>query len=186
MRVWMAVCALALVAGQVLAADVLKNPVKGTPKLSSIDVLGFAPGGVLLIGDGRGGQVLAVVTGDTAQAGMLPAKIENIQEKLGNLLGTDAKGVELIDMAVNPSSGKAYFAVRKQSDKSNAILVLDSSGKLSLFALEGVTYGRMVLPQGDKAPVSKVTDVAWAGNMLVASAQASEEFASKIFAVEGR
>src|SRR5438445_12108191 len=43
----------------------LKNPEQGSPAVQSIEAISFAPEGVLLIGDGRGKQVVAVDTGDT-------------------------------------------------------------------------------------------------------------------------
>lgn len=165
------------------AQEVFKQSTKGTPKLESIDVLGFAPQGVLLVGDGRGSQVLAIQTGDTTKGGSFAAKVEGIDEKLAGRLGTNAKGIEIIDLAVNPASGKAYLAIRKQDDKTYTILTVDSTGKIADFPLADVTYAKLALPREEKAPVDKVTDVAWAGDRVLAAARANEEFAAKIFSV---
>ncbi|HYF00371.1 MAG TPA: hypothetical protein VEJ18_15735, partial [Planctomycetota bacterium] len=151
----------------------------------SIDVLGFAPGGVLLVGDGRAAQVVAIMTGDVKPAAPLAAKIEGFDAKLAGRLGVGPKDVEILDLAVNPASGRAYVAVRRQTDKLPLVLTVDGSGRIEELPLKDVEHARIPLPKGEQAPVSKVTDVAWAGNRLLASARANEEFASKIFAADG-
>lgn len=161
---------------------VVKQFVTGTPQLKAIDVIRFGPQGLLLIGDGRGAQLLAIATGDTEPKPALKAPVEQISEKLGGRVGTTAKGIELVDLAVNPVSHTAYFAVRKQDDKRSLILTVDGEGKVGEFALENVKYARVLLPAGEKAAVTKVTDLAWAGTRLIAAAQTNEEFGSKIFA----
>src|SRR4051812_23579939 len=58
---------LLLLAAPALAdTQVLKKTTTGTPTVAAIDAIRFGPGGVLFIGDGRGGQVLAVETGGVA------------------------------------------------------------------------------------------------------------------------
>ena len=84
--------ALILLAGAAYAADApaLKTTATGTPKVQSIEVIRFAPEGVLLIGDGKGAQVLAVHTGDTAAKAVWKEPIEQIDEKIAGKLGTKA------------------------------------------------------------------------------------------------
>lgn len=182
-------CAIVMAALVALPAfsnsDVVGKTVKGDPGVKSIEVLGFAPGGVLFIGDGRGAQIVAVVTGDTKSGPAISAKIEKIDEKIAGRIGAGAKDIEILSVAINPASGKAYFAVRKQTDKTSLIVTLDGDGKISDLPLTNVEYARVPLPQGEKGPVTRITDVAWAGKKLLASAQASEEFGSKIFVADG-
>jgi hypothetical protein len=161
----------------------LKGAITGTPKLQSIDVIAFGPEGLLLIGDGRGGQLIAVDTGDTTPKGSMKGAVEKIDEKLAGRIGTTAKGIEIVHLAVNPASGSAYFAIRKQDDKTYLILTVDGTGKIGDFVLENIKYARVALPAGEKAPVDKITDVAWAEEFVLLAGRANEEFASKIFSI---
>lgn len=167
------------------AGEVVKSTVKGDPGLRSIEVLSFAPEGVLLVGDGKGSQIVALMTGDTQPAAPLAAKVAGIDAKLAGRLGGTAKEIEILDLAVNPASGRLYFAVRRQSDKSSVILTLDGSGRVEELSLKGIEHAKIPLPQGEQAPVTKITDVAWAGGKVIAAGRANEEFASKIFVVPG-
>lgn len=90
----------------------------GKAPLKRIDVIEFAPENVLLIGDGTGSQIIAVQTNDKASAAALPAKIENLNEKLAAKVGAKAEGIELLDMAVNPNSGRVYFALRSRMTRA--------------------------------------------------------------------
>src|SRR5262249_24349948 len=150
----------------VFGASVFKSTTTGTPKITAIDVIGFGPEGVLLIGDGRGSQLVAVETGDTTTKPWTAGPIEKVDEKLAGRLGAPAKGIEIQHLAVNPASGKAYVLIRKQDDKKTLILTVDGDGKIAEFPLENVKYAAVPLPKGEKAPVNKVTDVAWAGDRV--------------------
>ena len=151
---------------------VLGKTTKGNPALKAIHVISFAPQGVLLIGDGQGSQVVAVRTGDLASAKPLAKAIPGIDAKLAGVIGAKANGIEILDLAVNPVSGKAYFAIRKQDDKSHLILTVDGQGKISEFSLEKVDYARVSLA-GGKSTINRVTDVAWADTQLVAAGRSS-------------
>jgi hypothetical protein len=164
-------------------SPVLKSSVSGKPDLKSIDVISFGPEGLLLIGDGRGAQVVAVDTGDTAQKGSMRTAIEKIDEKLAGRIGATAKGIEILHLAVNPASGVAYIAIRKQDDKTCLILTVDSAGRIDEFALDNVKYARLALPAGERAPLDKVTDVAWAEDRVLVAGRANEEFGSKIYSI---
>jgi hypothetical protein len=181
------VLALSLVGGLLAAsadAAVLNKTTTGKPDLKSINAIGFAPEGVLLIGDGVGTQIIAVQTGDTQSSGTLSDQIAGIDGKLAARLGTTAKGIEIIDLAVNPASGKAYLAVRKQDDKSHVILTIDGTGKIGELELDKVTYARIQLVAGGKGQINLVTDVAWADGRIIAAGRSNEEFASKIFSID--
>jgi hypothetical protein len=181
---WLA-AALVFVAGTAPAADspLFKTTASGTPKIVSIDAIRFAPHGVLLIGDGRGAQVIAVQTGDTIAGPVQKEAIDKIDEKLAGKLGTTAKGIKITDLAVNPASGKAYVAVLKQEGKVPVVLTVDGDGKIGEFSLEKVTYARIALPGGEKSPITKITDLAFAGDRILVAGQASEEFACKMLTI---
>lgn len=165
------------------AANALKNTVTGTPKIGAIEVISFGPEGILLIGDGRLGQLVAVDTGDVTPLTWTVKGIEKIDEQLAGRLGTTAKGIEILHVAVNPASHRAYVLVRKQDDKKTLILTIDGTGKINEFALEKVKYAAIALPASEKAPVRRVTDIAWAGDRVLVGAVTNEEFASKVFSL---
>jgi hypothetical protein len=159
---------------------VLKATATGNPQLKSIQAISFAPQGVLLIGDGKGAQVVAVATGDTTARKWTRPEIAKVNEQLAGRLGTTGKGIQINRLAVNPASGTAYFAVTKMDDKQDLILTIDGGGKVGEFSLEAVKYARVKLPAG-KGQVVRITDVTWAGDRVLAAVQAQGTFASKIF-----
>ena len=63
--------------------EVLKKTTTGKLKLKSINVISFAPQGVLLIGDGAGSQIIAVQTGDTSPQPRLAKKIDAQNKRRG-------------------------------------------------------------------------------------------------------
>ena len=171
-----------LATANLYAGKVIRKAVLGNPEIKSINVISFAPEGVLLIGDGRGGQIVALETGDTKNAGGEFKTLANIDKQLAARVGAPDKGVEIIDMAVNPASGVAYIAARKQDDKSSIVFTVSPNGKIGLFDITSAPHVRVKLGS-DKANVSLITDVAWAGSQIVAAARSNETFSSKIFSI---
>lgn len=161
-------------------AKALAATTHGKVELKSADVLAFGPEGTLLIGDGRAAAIFAVKTEASKPQAKLAGEIKGINAKLAAAVGAPADGIEIVDLAVNPETNVAYFAVRKQDDKASIVLTLDGAGDVGLVNLDSVDYVRVALPT-DGAPITKITDVAWAEEKLIAAAGASEEFASKIF-----
>ena len=164
------------------AGQVITKAVKGNSEIKSINVISFAPDGVLLIGDGRGGQIVALETGDTTPVAGTFKAVPNIDQQLAGRVGAPPKGIEIIDMAVNPASGVAYIAARKQDDKSSIVFTVSPQGKIGLFDITSAPHVRVKLGS-DKANVSLITDVAWAGSQIVAAARSNETFSSKIFSI---
>lgn len=171
-----------LTSANLYAGSVITKAVDGNPEIKSINVISFAPEGVLLIGDGRGGQIVALETGDTKNAGGEFKTLANIDKQLAARVGAPDKGVEIIDMAVNPASGVAYIAARKQDDKSSIVFTVSPKGKIGLFDITSAPHVRVKLGT-DKVNVSLITDVAWAGSQIVAAARSNETFSSKIFSI---
>ncbi|MEK6238944.1 MAG: hypothetical protein N2C14_29875, partial [Planctomycetales bacterium] len=174
---------LSVISGRAVAEEVLKKTTRGNPGIRSINVISFAPGGVLFIGDGTTSRIVAVRTGDASPQGGLTKKINAFDKELAGRLGAGPDDVEFLDMAVNPASGKAYFAVRKQDDKSHLILTVDRDGKIGEFSLDSVEYAAVGLSAG-KVKISVITDVAWADGKVLAACRGNETFASKIFSID--
>src|SRR5437016_3408221 len=119
MRVFAALCIAALIASSA-QAKVFETSAHGTPDVKSIEVIGFGPEGTLLIGDGRGAAIFAVATNEKPSQAA-PAKVEGIAAKLAAKIGAKADGLEILDLAVHPTSNTVYFAARKQDDKTPLI-----------------------------------------------------------------
>jgi hypothetical protein len=156
----------------------------GNPQVKSIEAIAFTPEGLLLIGDGRGAQVVAVQTGDATPTKWANTKIDDLRGLLAGRLGTDAKGIDILKVAVHPTSQIAYFAVRKLDGKQDLILTVDGAGKVREFALDKVKFTRYTLPPGEKSPITKITDLTVADGRILVAAQANETFASKIIVIE--
>ncbi len=179
----LALAAALVFAGVVNAGSPLKNPTTGTPALKSIDAIGFGPQGLLIIGDGKGRQVVAIDTGDTKAQNWTRTEILNIKDTLAAKLGTTGQGIDLGKLAVNPASQTAYVAVRAKDANKDLILTIDGTGKVAECALENVKHIAVTLPIDTK--VSKITDVSWGGDRILVAAQASDTFGSKIFSIVG-
>jgi len=176
------VALLALAAPAFGQASVLKSTAKGNPGVKSITAIAFAPGGVLLIGDAQGGQIVAIDTGDTAAKQWTTPAIKQIDEKLAGRLGTTAKGIQIVKMAVNPASMTPYFAVKKLDDQKSLILTVSADGKVNEFSLDNVKYARVKLDTGADT-VALITDIAWADDRVLAAIQAGKTFSSRIVSV---
>ena len=185
------VYAMALLASAVVALNAhAVEPMVGNPGIKSIEAIAFGPDGLLLIGDGKGAQVVAIYTEDLAAVKWTKTEIADIRGHLAAKLGTDAKGIEIIKLAVNPVSQKAYIAVRKTdsgpqgSRLQHILLTLDGSGKVAEFSFEKVKHNCFPLNDvGEKSSVNYVSDIAWAGDRILVATTAGEKFMSKIFSI---
>jgi len=179
-----------LAASSFLAAaeSVFKKTESGTPKIQSIDAIAFGPGGVLLIGDSKGAQVVAIDTKDTTSKPWKAGAIEKLNEKIAAKLGTKGGDIEIVSLVVNPASGTAYVVVRKQDEKKSVIVTVDGDGKIGEVSLEKVDYVAVPLPVPEK-PASKgkdllrIHDLAWAKDRILVGALSNEEFASKVYSI---
>lgn len=163
---------------------VLGKTAAGKVALQGIDVLRFAPQGVLLIGDGKGGQIVAVDTGDKTPLPGAGARIEDLNAVIAGKLGAKAADIEITAMAVNPLSHRAYLAVKKHDTRGDVIITIDPAGKIDFLALNAVKHVKLAMPKSGSEAV-RLNDVAWAGDRLVVSARSNEQFASKLLVIPG-
>lgn len=186
--------ALAMVPSRAAGADAKANVKKvgssilaetqtGNPGLKSVGKISFGPDGLLLIAEPSAASLVAIDTGDGGPAAKFAGKVENFLEVVAGALGAKAEDVEIVDMAVNPASGKLYFSVNRKADKTVAILTVNAEGKLANFDLSKVSYVRVTLPGGADGKVKNITDVAFANDRILAAGQSNEEFASKIYSI---
>jgi len=158
----------------------------GNPKVQSINSVNFGPEGLLLIGDGKGGQVVAVHTGDVKPVQWGKIDTADIKEQIGGRLGTTAKGVELVKLVVNPASHRAYVAVRKLDSKQDMIVTLDGQGKIQELQLDNVKYNIYALPESEKTSVARITDITYADGRILLAVDPAKTFQSKIFSIDTR
>ena len=167
------------------ADSVIAEPHTGDVTLKRINVINFAPGGVLLIADGSSSQIIALQTGDTEPATGAFKEISSFQKELAGRIGVGEDDLEIIDLEVNPISKNLYAAVHNKKTREHALIRINRDGSMAPVNLKGVKHVRVPLPQGDKAPVNIITDLVWIDGRLVAAARCNEEFASKIFSADG-
>jgi hypothetical protein len=170
----------------------------GKIELQSTGPLAFGPEGVLLVGDTKAATIYAI---DTAESKANPANarhsVTDVTGKIAGLLGTSPDGIQIVDMAVNPETGTAYFSVgRGRGSDATPVLIRLISGKFEHFKLDQVAFSKAELPN---APADKVTgqgrrkankrlmsitDMAYIDNRVIVSGLSNEEFASNLRSFE--
>ena len=163
--------------------------------LKSASAIAFAPGGVLLVGDGLGGAIYAFETGDTAPTGTGPLQIDDLTGKIAALLGTTADQIRVPDIAVNPDSGNVYLAVARGAgaDAETLILKADRSGRITEMDQDATPHTSVALvdqPDADKVDrrgnalrTDTITDLGYAGGKVIVAGLSNEEFASTLRAI---
>ncbi|MCH2124469.1 MAG: hypothetical protein MK165_06745 [Pirellulaceae bacterium] len=164
-------------------AQYLKNVQHGNPDLKRIGRLGFGPQGLLLVADPAAATVVAIQTDDHGPVQKLKQKISNVDALIAGAMGTEAEGVNIIDMAVNPESGLIYLSVQRKQDNQYAILTVNAEGKVAALDLEQVKFVKVNLPLSEGAAISNITGVEFSKDRVLAAGQSNEEFISKIYSL---
>jgi hypothetical protein len=188
------------------AADPSASLKKGTPDLKSAGSLAFGPDGILFIGDTQGAAVFAIDTGDRARvANKASIKVEGLNEKIAQALGTTSQQVTVNDVAVNPTSGRVYLSVsRGRGPEAKPVLFrVGPDGKLEEVSLENVAFAKADVPNAPApgaAPPSarpgakkkgnqmsprsqSITDLAYVDGRLFLAGLSNEEFSSRLLAI---
>ncbi|MEM8931131.1 MAG: hypothetical protein AAGE94_08145 [Acidobacteriota bacterium] len=177
------------------------------PSLQSMSGLAFGPNGLLFIGDGKAGAVVAVETGDTTR-GEVAARftLNDLETKLAAMLGTRASEVMIHDLAVNPASHNMYLAVsRGRADWGSAwslpneladastLVRVTTDGQLEEVDLGSLSWTSAELPdpvdaakmhpwkRGVSLRTDTITDMAFDGGTLWVAGLSNEEFASTMW-----
>lgn len=167
------------------SADIIADVQKGDIELKRIDVIHFAPQGVLFVADGVTSRIVAIQTGDTESSEEAFVPITGFRFELAGRLGVGEEDLEIIDLEVNPLSKNLYAAILNKKTRVPGLIRIHPDGSMEPVSLKGVDHIRIPLPKGDEAPVNRITDMVWIDNRLIASARCNEEFASKIFSADG-
>src|SRR4051812_26863257 len=97
--------------GPASAANWTGDMKSGKPAFKSIGPLAFGPDGVLFVADTKGASIVALATGDIKASSAKDLKVDGINKKIANLLGTTPDKILIDDIAVNPISHNTYVAV---------------------------------------------------------------------------
>jgi len=169
----------------ILAEEASSGLKKGTVELKSAGPLAFGPHGILFVGDPQSATIHAIDTGDagTPQAkGAL--KIEGIDEKVASLLGTEAKEIQIKDLAVNPASGNLYLSVARGKGPSAAAVIVrvNRDGKLSEVSLKDVPTASAKLANAVEGKMRQeaVTHLSYVKGRVFVAGLSNEEFSSKL------
>jgi len=154
----------------------------GDPGIKNIDTITLASDGVLLISDGANSRIVGVQTDDVTKLPGDGPKVQNLVHEIAGRIGAADKDVEIARIDVNAATGRTYVLVKKLDDKTNLIVTVDPDGTIAPFSLKQVKHTAVVLPKG-QAGAPRVSEMAWAGDRLVCSARANEEFASKLMVI---
>lgn len=119
--------------------------------------LAFSDNGTLFVGDNVNGAIYAFdVTEGEAPKTVNPIKIDDIDVRIGNLLGVGAKAVEINDMQVNPVTQNIYISVTRIGNQINkpAIIRVNQKGEITLLDLNNYTFSKQNL---SNYPTEKTT-----------------------------
>jgi hypothetical protein len=157
---------------------------KGTPEIASAGPLAFGPDGILFVADPKGAALFAIDTGDHTAGGTGRPEVAALDEKIASLLGTEAKQIQIADLAVNPLSGNTYVSVaRGTGPDSRPVLVrVDRAGKISEFPLRDVNFASTALGNAAEGNNRRdaITHVAYVDGKVFVAGLSNEEFASKL------
>lgn len=155
----------------------------GGLKLASGGALAFGANGLLIAAEARTGSVVAVQTADVGPVQKLKQRVDRVPALVASRLGTSAEMLNIHDLAVNPASGLIYLSVSKKPDNAASIVTIDAGGNVSVLDFAKLPWARVSLPGNNGSKVTTITDVAVAGDRVLAAGSCNEEFASKIFSI---
>lgn len=168
------------------------------PTFSSIGPLTFGPDGTLFAADRTAAAIVAMKLPDVDVKvgdpfGTLGTKdVENIDSKIGAMLGTDAAGVTITDLAVHPTTKQTYLSVMRGTgpEAKPALLRVDGTGQLFLVPFDAIPFTSVALPNpaavspnGRGGRAQSVTDLSFINGRLYVAGLSNEEFASKLWSV---
>ena len=164
------------------------------PELESGGPLAFGPDDILFIADNQGAAIYALEMGNRlagAQAGT--QDVAGIDQKIAALLGTDAREIQINDLAINPDSKNAFISASRGrgANATPVLLRVDGAGTIEVISLGDVNYTRVTLPNAPDANpgarrnprMQAITDMAYVDGQLFLAGLSNEEFSSKLRSV---
>ncbi|MGH9867969.1 MAG: hypothetical protein ACREAA_07390 [Candidatus Polarisedimenticolia bacterium] len=199
-----------IVASAIVTASAAEGMAQGDPKIQSMSALAFGPQGILFIGDGKAGAVVALDLGDTKPRAKDDAlSVPDIEAAIAARLGTAATEIMIHDMAVNPISQNVYLSVSRgrgawnshwalPNHLADAVILLKvapDDGTISVVETGHVSHAKAALPNAvandKKHPWLKetslrteaITDLAYADGTLYVAGMSNEEFSSTMWKI---
>jgi hypothetical protein len=165
--------------------------VRGRVELRSVGALELGPGNVLFVGDSEAARVVALEVDIPEASGEPYESIEDLDQRIGAMLGVGPRDVFVKDMAVHPESGTTFLAVmRGAGDDARALLLsVARDGTIAEVDLDEVAHSSLALddaPAEDgmlyrtRARTLTVTDLEFIDGELYIAGLSNEEFASKL------
>ena len=157
LKTWALTLAAATLAVAVAATRTVATAEPQAPAaqaLQSIGPLAFGPDGVLFAADRQAATIFAIDLGAKATGGAPGAKdVTGIDAQIASMLGTDAKEVQITDLAVHPKTRNAFISVMRGTgaDAKPALLRVDGAGKIEVVALDGLKMTKATLPNAPAA-----------------------------------
>ena len=193
LRTLFSLCALVGLFAFVLAPPPAVSAAEG-PTLMSGGPLTFGPDNVLFIADNAGAKIVALELGDLVSSGTHGTKnVPMIDQKIAALLGTDAREIQINDLAISPTSSNAFISVSRGrgADATPVLLRVDGAGDIDVISLGAVSYTAASLPNAPEANpgarrnprASSITDMAYVDGRLFIAGLSNEEFSSKLRSV---
>ena len=187
--------AIRIVSAAIVAASLLgasadaAAPAKGAPDWKSAGPIAFGPDGVLFLADTRGAAVFAVELRDKkSDATPRAIKVDAVNEKVADLLGTTPDKITITDLAVNPASGLAYLSVaRGKGPDAAAVLVrVVTDLKLEIVSLDDAKFTKAELPNAPTSGNARnevITDLAFVDGRVFIAGLSNEQFSSRLLAL---
>ncbi len=186
--------ALSCLSTVTLAQDLTAGMSQGTPQLKTAGPLAFGPEGILFVGDTQSATIFAIATGDTSgDANSVTLNVDNLNGKIADMLGAEARAIRINDAVVNPASGQVYLSVARGlgADATPVICRVTAGGDVEEVALDNVKFSKAALPNAPadaegrrgNPRLESITDIAYIQDQVVIAGLSNEEFASKLRAV---
>ncbi|MCC6574678.1 MAG: hypothetical protein IT462_12925 [Planctomycetes bacterium] len=163
-------------------AELLKDAVKGDPGIQSIQCMSFGPKGLLLIGDGKGAQLVAIQTADIKPLGEFK-KLTGLHAKLAAKFKLRASDIMVTAYAANRESGCAYFAINRQDGRGHMLAQVKPDGSIEEIKLNDVTYSAVKINMPKAAGNAIFNALLYTPTQIVASATADASFAAHVMTV---
>lgn len=168
-------------------------PAMTGPTFASIGPLAFAPDGTLFAADRTSASIVAMHLGAQAASKAAGTKdVDQIDIRIAALLGTDAAGITITDLAVHPTSKNSFISVMRGTgpEAKPALVRVDGAGDIALVAMEPIKFTSVSLPNpaavnanGRGGRAQSVTDLQFIDGRLYVAGLSNEEFASKLWSV---
>jgi hypothetical protein len=172
-------------AADVKTADLTTGLTAGAVELKSAGPLAFGPEGVLFVGDPRAATIYAIDTGERTGVGKGQPNVEGIDGKIAAMLGTEAREIQISDLAVNPATGTVYLSVGRGRGPSAAaaLMRVTRDGKLSELSLKNVKSAKATIPNPAtkvRQPQDVLTDIGYVNGRVYVAGLSTEDWASTL------